>query len=592
MPKRKLWDPEAMKRAVEAVRTKEMGYKKAVQLFNVPRATLKDYVKNSEKSVEDVVYSKMGRKPVLPVELEEELANYCMQMDKNYYGVTAADLKRMAFQLVLRNNIPHPFSLPKKKAGKKWMKLFMARHPALSFRKPESLSKARVQGFTAENVKTFFELLKPELQKINFNPNKIFNVDETGITTVQHKVRKILTMKGKREVHKLSSAERGALVTIVTCMSASGQFIPPLMVFPRKNMKAELLDGAPPGTIGGCHPSGWIQPELFTKWLIHFMSIVKPSKKDPVLLILDGHYSHTRNLDVIDIARDNGIIIICLPPHSTDRMQPLDVSFMFPLKTYYAQEIENWLTNHPGRVVTHYQIGEIFGKAYAKACKIDTAVNGFRKTGIFPINENIFVDSPHAPSSSGANNTTPLANDISLPSTSTRSRPITPTPLPLSGNSSFPFIVPADVQPIPTIELPSTSTRRGKAMIVTASPHKQEIMDAEKKRKEKDEGLAGKKRDRIVRKTKIQGRDKYKTNKRQKKQSSDEDTSEDEPVLVSTDEEDSDNDDAECPVCLKTFSQDKKGEKWIRCIKCFQWMHEDCVENPGPKFICTTCLEN
>lgn len=118
MPKRKLWDPEAMKRAVEAVRTKEMGYKKAVQLFNVPRATLKDYVKNSEKSVEDVVYSKMGRKPVLPVELEEELANYCMQMDKNYYGVTAADLKRMAFQLVLRNNIPHPFSLPKKKAGK------------------------------------------------------------------------------------------------------------------------------------------------------------------------------------------------------------------------------------------------------------------------------------------------------------------------------------------------------------------------------------------------------------------------------------------------------------------------------------------
>ncbi|XP_026316403.1 CENP-B homolog protein 2-like [Hyposmocoma kahamanoa] len=444
----------------------------------------------------------MGRKPVLPVELEEELANYCMQMDKNYYGVTAADLKRMAFQLVLRNNIPHPFSLPKKKAGKKWMKLFMARHPALSFRKPESLSKARVQGFTAENVKTFFELLKPELQKINFNPNKIFNVDETGITTVQHKVRKILTMKGKREVHKLSSAERGALVTIVTCMSASGQFIPPLMVFPRKNMKAELLDGAPPVTIGGCHPSGWIQPELFTKWLIHFMSIVKPSKKDPVLLILDGHYSHTRNLDVIDIARDNGIIIICLPPHSTDRMQPLDVSFMFPLKTYYAQEIENWLTNHPGRVVTHYQIGEIFGKAYAKACKIDTAVNGFRKTGIFPINENIFVDSPHAPSSSGANNTTPLANDnttplandISLPSTSTRSRPITPTPLPLSGNSSFPFIVLADVQPIPTIELPSTSTRRGQAMIVTASPHKQEIMDAEKKRKEKDERLAGKKR--------------------------------------------------------------------------------------------------
>lgn len=61
MPKRKLWDPEAMKKAVEAVRAKEMGYKKAVKLFNVPRATLKDYVKKADKSIEDIVSGKMGR---------------------------------------------------------------------------------------------------------------------------------------------------------------------------------------------------------------------------------------------------------------------------------------------------------------------------------------------------------------------------------------------------------------------------------------------------------------------------------------------------------------------------------------------------
>ncbi|GBP93768.1 hypothetical protein EVAR_16286_1 [Eumeta japonica] len=67
------------------------------------------------------------------------------------------------------------------------MKLFLARHPNLSSRQPESLSRARIQGFTAENVKSFFDILKPELKKIKFNPNKILNVDETGITTVQHK---------------------------------------------------------------------------------------------------------------------------------------------------------------------------------------------------------------------------------------------------------------------------------------------------------------------------------------------------------------------------------------------------------------------
>jgi len=63
------------------------------------------------------------------------------------------------------------------------------------------------------------------------------------------------------------------------------------------------MDGAPAGLISSCHPSGWIQIDIFTKWLDHFVHFVKPSADDPVLLIVDGHYSHTQNLDVVDKAR-------------------------------------------------------------------------------------------------------------------------------------------------------------------------------------------------------------------------------------------------------------------------------------------------
>ncbi|GBL97314.1 hypothetical protein AVEN_85000-1 [Araneus ventricosus] len=63
-----------------------------------------------------------------------------------------------------------------------------------------------------------------------------------GVTSVQHKSMKIIFLKGKREVHKLSSAERGRLVTIVTYMLASGNFVPPMIVFPRKGMKNQLMD--------------------------------------------------------------------------------------------------------------------------------------------------------------------------------------------------------------------------------------------------------------------------------------------------------------------------------------------------------------
>ena len=97
---------------------------------------------------------------------------------------------------------------------------------------------------------------------------------------------------------------------------------------------------------------------MLTSWFKHFVNFTKPSAEDPVLLILDGHYSHTRHLDVIKYAKEQHVAIICLPAHSSHKMQPLDVAFMHPLKTYYNEEIRMWLANQTDsiRPVTHYQV--------------------------------------------------------------------------------------------------------------------------------------------------------------------------------------------------------------------------------------------
>jgi hypothetical protein len=85
-------------------------------------------------------------------------------------------------------------------------------------------------------------------------------------------------MKGKWQDFSPSSAERGSLVTAVTCMNASGMFVPPLIIFTGSYMKTELLDCAPPGSVAVYHKSGWIQTKIFTQWSKDFLSIIKPSK--------------------------------------------------------------------------------------------------------------------------------------------------------------------------------------------------------------------------------------------------------------------------------------------------------------------------
>ncbi|KAK9879689.1 hypothetical protein WA026_006749 [Henosepilachna vigintioctopunctata] len=57
-----------------------------------------------------------------------------------------------------------------------------------------------------------------------------------------------------------------------------------------------------------------------------------------------------------------------------------------------AIEVSTWLKSYPGRVVTHFQIGAILNKAYGKAEKVQSSVNGFQKTGLWPVDPNVFPD--------------------------------------------------------------------------------------------------------------------------------------------------------------------------------------------------------
>jgi hypothetical protein len=77
------------------------------------------------------------------------------------------------------------------------------------------------------------------------------------------------------------------------------------------------MRGAPAGSVDVAHPSGWVQTNIFTQWFQHFIKKTKPNLEDPVLLLLDGHFSHTKNLELIDLARENFVKIISFPPHTT-----------------------------------------------------------------------------------------------------------------------------------------------------------------------------------------------------------------------------------------------------------------------------------
>lgn len=202
---------------------------------------------------------------------------------------------------------------------------------------------------------------------------------------------KVVTEKGKKQVRSLTSAERGELVTLEYCVNAVGNVIPPLFVFPWVKFREHFLNGVPTGSIGRASRTGWMNEDLFVDYMLHFIQHTHCTKERPVLLILDNVEVHI-TIKTIDLACENGVVLLTLPPHTSHRLQPLDRAVYDPFKKAYNAAMDGWIRSHPGRTVTIYDIPTIVSEAQLCAMSQRNIKAGFAATGIYPYNKDIFMD--------------------------------------------------------------------------------------------------------------------------------------------------------------------------------------------------------
>ena len=271
--------------------------------------------------------------------LEKDLASHVSFLADQYHGLSLEKCKELAYEFTVKNKIKVPESwLASKKAGKGWWLGFKKRQN-LALRTPEATSIGRASAFNQHNVTMYFSNLSIALDKYKFEGRQIFNVDETGVTTVQNPKR-VVTAKGTKNVGSITSAERGELVTAVYSVCASGSVVPPLLIFPRKNFYEHFICGGPEGCIGAATSSGWINEKAFLKYLDHFSKHIHCSPTNMVLLIPDNHESHI-SLGAIDKCKELGIVFFTIPPHTSHRLQPLDKSVFGPFKSAYNNAIDS-----------------------------------------------------------------------------------------------------------------------------------------------------------------------------------------------------------------------------------------------------------
>lgn len=196
------------------------------------------------------------------------------------YGFTYLQGRKLAYQYaVALGNCPEKW-YDNKSADIEWMKNFMKRHPVLSLRKTENTSLSRSTSFNKHNVMMFFDNYERVLQRGNYTPDWIYNLDKTSIMTVVQ-APNVIARTGQKQVGQSVLAERGQLITMCGIINAFENTIPPVFIFPKARFHETILIGDPVGSVGFANSptSSWKTGPLFLKVLQHIKKTTRCTKK-------------------------------------------------------------------------------------------------------------------------------------------------------------------------------------------------------------------------------------------------------------------------------------------------------------------------
>jgi hypothetical protein len=379
---------EDLQRAMTAVKG-GLSLRKAEVEFGIPRSTISDRVMGK---YEDGCTP--GRPPVIPPKVEDDLVQKSMSAYQNGLGLSRHQLMVKAGQVCKTLKIRTPFK--NGIAGKDWFNGLKHRHPEVALRKPAKLSTARSR-LTDETTRAYFLELGSVLDTNNIqNPSHIWNMDETGMS-LEHTPQAVVAMRGARHIPGRVSTYRDN-VTVVACVNASGQRIPPLFIVKGKTHKSLQSYGThdgPAQSVWTYQSNAWMEDVLGQQWFEKvFLKHCGASR--PQLLILDQHKSHEVT-GLLERAVQENIIIMALPPHSSHWLQPLDKGVFGPLKSKYNTVCSQY-TSENHATVSKCVFPKLFNEAYEQAVTPANIKSGFRTTGIYPYNPTAVPAVAYAPS--------------------------------------------------------------------------------------------------------------------------------------------------------------------------------------------------
>lgn len=377
------------------------GWKKLASTYSIPVSTIRYAFARADK--ETGALKEHGNK-ALPSSVEEAIVKHCQMLGDMGFALGVDDIYRLAEQCF--ESLPVSVKSSKTfKATDGWYRNLLARFPGqLSLRATKGLKTVRANALNPNNIAKWFELLartyrsihernaKLGFQDPSLEASHVFNLDETGFVLSLTRKVGVFRTGSKTTIRRTNNSQE--LVTFLACVSAAGGIVPPYFCIKGKRLSEDKRQEILRTTSQQCKismtPNGWTSEGVFGLWCEHFVKYLDENlgeRRKTVLLVLDGHDSHLSQPIPLTYLHDHGVVVACMPSHTSSVLQPVDVGIFSAVKARFRRMLDNEFRSNPAWKVDKWSLPTLSWRAFVDTVNANRCESAFRVTGIFPLDK-------------------------------------------------------------------------------------------------------------------------------------------------------------------------------------------------------------
>jgi hypothetical protein len=308
---------------------------------------------------------------------EHTIVQYVLELDARAFPPRLRGVEDMANHLLHERDAPP--------VGKLWAHNFVKRQPRLRTRRTRRYDYQRAKCEDPKVIGDWFTLVRNVKAKYGILDDDVYNFDETGFIMGMIFPGMVVTTSDGRGKAKLAQPGNREWATVIQGVNALGWAIPPFIILAAQYHLANWYQecGLPLDWRIATTDNGWTTNAVGLDWIKHFDYHTAPRTKGIYrLLILDGHESH-HSTEFELYCRDNKIITLCMPAHSSHKCQPLDVGCFGPLKQAYGRYVEELMRAHINHI-SKLEFLCAFREAFFASMTERNIQGGFAGAGIVP----------------------------------------------------------------------------------------------------------------------------------------------------------------------------------------------------------------